>query len=198
MPDQDNKIISEFIDFIDNHQQQEDLQSAYYQLGFICSVQALPELVDLEQWLNMMSRGEQPINFEDQAQAVEYAQWILQVVEYIQSQYQQAIPLTDLHCEAWLDEQNKISNRGAEFAQGFLEAVQLFNDNWLIIEDSASTQNLFQTTLLLLTKLNPPQQMPAELATLFNDLPESDEIIAILPQLLSNLAYHAAQYISQE
>jgi len=198
MPDQDNKIISEFIDFIDNHQQQEDLQSAYYQLGFICSVQALPELVDLEQWLNMMSRGEQPIHFEDQAQAVEYAQWILQVVEYIQSQYQQAIPLTDLHCEAWLDEQNKISNRGTEFAQGFLEAVQLFNDNWLIIEDSASTQNLFQTTLLLLTKLNPPQQMPAELATLFNDLPESDEIIAILPQLLSNLAYHAAQYISQE
>jgi len=198
MPDQDNKIISEFIDFIDNHQQQEGLQSAYYQLGFICSVQALPELVDLEQWLNMMSRGEQPIHFEDQAQAVEYAQWILQVVEYIQSQYQQAIPLTDLHCEAWLDEQNKISNRGTEFAQGFLEAVQLFNDNWLIIEDSASTQNLFQTTLLLLTKLNPPQQMPAELATLFNDLPESDEIIAILPQLLSNLAYHAAQYISQE
>ncbi|MEL0628753.1 UPF0149 family protein [Psychromonas aquatilis] len=198
MPNQDNKIISEFIDFIDNHQQQEDLQSAYYQLGFICSVQALPELVELEQWLNMMSRGEQPINFEDQAQAVEYAQWILQVVEYIQVQYQQAIPLTDLHCEAWLDEQNKISNRGAEFAKGFLEAVQLFNENWLIIEDSASTQNLFQTTLLLLTKLNPPQQMPAELVTLFTDLPESDEIIAILPQLLSNLAYHAAQYISQE
>lgn len=194
MADHQSEIMTQFIDFIKDHKQHQVLQSAYYQLGFICSVQALPDSVDLSVWLNAMCRGEQAISFDSQAQAIEYAQMVLKLVEHIQVHYQEAIPLNDLECERWLDNQRNITNDAADFANGFLDAVQLLNDKWVIIENNPATQGLFQTTILLLTKLTSPEGIPEKVKTLIDGLPEPAEIMAILPKLLSNLAYNAAQH----
>jgi len=189
MPETTNNEFTDFIEFNSQHTLSSLLQPSYYQLGFMCSVQAIPELVDLEEWLFYLWRDGN-ISFDDQAQATEYAQHILRLTTHINERYEQALPLTELHCEHWLTETSTAAN---EFSAGFLAAIDVFNTRWLAVDADPNAQNLLQTSILLLSKLAPADQVAAETATLFEQLPDASEILAILPTLISQLAYTASQ-----
>ena len=192
MPKLQKNHFMSFIDFNKNNPLVEHLQPAYYQLGFICSVQAVPELIDLEKWLVYLWRDD-VISFDNEKQATEYAQVVLTMLAEIDSLYEQAKPLDQLNCMNWLGEQNLLSENAILFASGFLAAIEIFNAEWLQVESDKSVQNLLQTTVLLITKLTKNENTPPELLDIFKQLPEVEEILKILPSLMSNLAYSAAQ-----
>lgn len=198
MPGHLNNVLMDFIVFNENHEQSANLQTPYYQLGFICSVQALPEMVDLEQWLSYLWLDGVDISFDDEEQATEYAKKVLTLVSDIQKLYQQAIPLDDLNSQQWLTQENVLTDDAIAFASGFLVAIELFSAQWTSIEQDANTQNILQTTILLLSKLAPAENIDAQHKALLAQLPEPVEILRILPQLLSNLAYTAAQNVQTD
>lgn len=192
MPDHQSNIVTDFIHFNETHPLAASLKPAYYQLGLICSLQALPALLDLEQWLLHLWQ-DQIISFDDEKQAADYAKTVLKFVSTVQASYEEALPLNELECTKWLNEDKSVAQNGIEFATGFLAAIELFNAEWLVVEHDENTQNILQTTILLLTKLAPPEEIDQQLNDLFEQLPEFSEILHILPQLLSNLAFSAAQ-----
>jgi len=198
MPDHQSNVFMDFIRYSENYQQLQQLQPTYYQLGFICSVQALPELIDLEQWLGYLWQEGADMTFENQQQAADFANNVLKLVAELQSLYQQAIPLNGLNCKTWIDNEQILSVNAVQFSAGFLAAIELFNSHWLGLEDQPEAQNLLQTTILLLSKLAPAEDVDQTLLDLFQQLPETDEILQILPQLLSNLAYSAASISSSD
>jgi len=192
MPDHQSNVFMDFIRYSENCQQLQQLQPTYYQLGFICSVQALPELVDLEQWLAHLWQEGADMSFDNQQQATDFANHVLKLVAELQSLYQQGIPLNELNCKTWIDHEQVLSANAIQFSAGYLAAIELFNNRWLGLEEQPEAQNLLQTTILLLSKLAPAEDVDQTLLDLFQELPKADEILQILPQLLSNLAYSAA------
>ncbi|WP_298941347.1 UPF0149 family protein [uncultured Psychromonas sp.] len=197
MPNHLNNVFMDFITFNKNHVQSASLQTPYYQLGFICSVQAQPELVDLEQWLSYLWLEDVDVSFDDEEQATEYAKKVLNIVADIQKIYQQAIPLDNLNCDQWLSEEGILTEQGIQFATGFLVAIEIFNEQWALVEQDVDTHNIFQTTILLLSKLAPADNIDQQHTELLAQLPEPVEILRILPQLLSNLAYNAGHITAQ-
>jgi len=193
MPDHQHSAFIGFIAFNENLKQREHLHNPYYQLGFICSVQALPEQVDLEQWLAYLWLDGVDISFDNEQQATEYAKNVLKLVSEIQNLYQHAMPLNDLNCNQWLSEQQILSNEASQFSAGFLAAIEHFNTQWAAVDEQPNTQNMLQTTILLLSKLAAAENIDQQRLALFEQLPDPVEILQILPQLLSNLAYSAAQ-----
>ena len=182
----------DFVNFNENHLLVKKLKPAYYQLGFMCSVQALPELLDLEQWLVYLWNDE--ISFDDEQQATEYAQIILNMTSEINALYENMAPLSALNCDTWISNGNQqVNKNGSDFAAGFLSAIELFNAQWSLVEDDEATQNMLQTTILLLTKLLPKEEIEAQFLEIIDQLPKVAEILQILPQLMSNLAYSVAQ-----
>ena len=192
MPESQSNFFMDFIDFNKSHLLTESLQPAYYQLGFMCNVQALPELIDLERWLAYLwCNGK--VSFENESQAIEYAQTVLSLTADIANLYENAVPLDLLDCTQWVNEKDIVSENAINFATGFLAAVEVFDKEWAEIEKNETAQNMLQTTILLLTKLTKNEHTPPELLALFEQLPENAEILKILPSLISNLAYSASQ-----
>ena len=192
-----NAVLMDFVAFNENHAQSANLQTPYYQLGFICSVQALPEMVELEQWLSYLWLEGVDISFDGEEQASEYAKKVLNLVAEIQQMYQQAIPLEGLNSQQWLTQENALTDDAIAFASGFLVAIELFSDQWTSVEQDVNTQNILQTTILLLSKLAPAENIDKQHKELLAQLPEPIEILRILPQLLSNLAYTAGHSTAQ-
>lgn len=184
----------DFIRFNENHLLVEKLKPAYYQLGFMCSVQALPDLLDLEHWLVYLWHDE--ISFDNEQQATEYAQTILKTASEISALYQTMAPLNALNCESWVNEDQEINHNGSQFAAGFLGAIELFNAQWASTENDETVQNMLQTTILLLTKLLPIEEVDPQFLEIIDQLPEVTEVLKVLPQLMSNLAYSAAQSVA--
>jgi len=193
-----NHCFMDFINFNKDLPFSDRLQSPYYQLGFICSVQAVPEIVELEDWLSHLWLPKEKIQFDNETQATHYAQQILLIANEINELYSQAIPLTSLNSLQWLDQQQQLTQNGVDFAEGFLMAIEQFNEQWLRVSHNETTQNLLQTTILLLTKLIPEQESHSSLSSVFEQLPETAEILSILPQLMSQLAFVAAEHGSSE
>lgn len=193
MSDNQNKVLSEFVEFNDKLTTLKGLHTSYYQIGFICSVQALPELLDLDQWLHYLWQSEAEVSFDNEQQATAYAEKVLALTHEIQSAYQEAIPLNGLQCEHWLTPDNVLTAHAVEFCSGFLAAIELFNEQWESVEGDTNSENILQTTILLLTKIAPVDANDPQFLAIVDQLPEYHEILAILPQLLSNLAYSAAQ-----
>jgi len=188
-----NNVFSDYIDFNSKHKLNQRLQSAHYQIGFICCIQALAEDLGLEQWLPHLSIDDAEISFTNEEEAVAYGQKLMKLVEHVQSFYQDGIALTTLDSMLTLNAKGGATDETVEFCNGFLNAIELFNDHWLVIEQHQATQELFQTTVLLLTKLTEPENTNQQIKDLFEQLPEANEIINIVPQLLSHLAYTIKQ-----
>lgn len=195
MPSFPNNILLDFVAFNDDHVLADKLRPSYYQLGFICGVQALPEDLDLEQWLAYLWKDGLAISFDNENQATHYAQNILTLVDFLQVTYAEAKPLQQLDEIMWIDDEQKITTEGGYFAAGFLAAIDIFNENWLFTNNDLQAQNLLQTTILLLTKLSSPAVIDEQTMLLFSELPSELEIINILPQLISHLANSAAQCV---
>lgn len=197
MSSQQQQVISQFIQFIETHPLNKQFQSSYFQLGFICNVQALPELVDLELWLPYLWLEKTALSFDNEQQATQYATQVLGLVEELRSSYQQAIPLTGLQVENWLDEQQQATTQASEFCLGYIAAIEAFNEHWAVLDAHPDVQNILQTTILLLSKLTPAEQCEESLQAVFAQLPEPVEIVGIIPKLLTNLAF-SATHINQQ
>ncbi|MDN2662011.1 UPF0149 family protein [Psychromonas sp. 14N.309.X.WAT.B.A12] len=193
MPDNQKKVLFDFIELNGQLNSIKGLHTSYYQIGFICSVQALPELLDLEQWLSYLWKSNAEMSFDNEQQATDYAQRVIALTNEIQTAYQEAIPLNGLQCHDWLTPDKQLSEQAIQFASGFLAAVEIFNEQWTTVEGDSNSENILQTTILLLTKLAPPDANDPQFLAIVDQLPKYHEILAILPQLLSNLAYSAAQ-----
>lgn len=186
-------MYTDFIVFNKIHPQAKKLQPIYYQIGLICSVQALPEIIDLELWLPCLWRDGVDISFDNQQQASEYARTVLKMANDIQALYQESLPLQDLDCETWLDCHKNANDKGVQFAKGFLAGIEIFNAQWSVADEDINTQNLLQTAILLLSKIAPTEEIDEALLAIFDQLPKVSEIMTVLPLLLTNLAVNAAQ-----
>ncbi|WP_409439384.1 UPF0149 family protein [Psychromonas sp. GE-S-Ul-11] len=193
MPDTQKKALFDFIEMNGRLNSIKGLHTSYYQIGFICSVQALPELLDLDQWLSYLWQPNAEMSFDNELQATEYAQKVIALTNEIQAAYQEAIPLNGLQCHDWLTPDKLLSEQAVQFSSGFLAAIEIFNEQWESVEGDSNSENILQTTILLLTKLAPEDANDPQFLAIVDQLPEYHEILAILPQLLSNLAYSAAQ-----
>jgi len=193
MPDNQKKVLFDFIELNGQLNSIKGLHTSYYQIGFICSVQALPELLDLDQWLSYLWKSNAEMSFDNEQQATDYAKSVIALTNEIQTAYQEAIPLNGLQCHDWLTPDKQLSEQAIQFASGFLAAVEIFNEQWTTVEGDSNSENILQTTILLLTKLAPADANDPQFLAIVDQLPEYHEILSILPQLLSNLAYSAAQ-----
>ncbi|RBW47876.1 hypothetical protein DS885_00795 [Psychromonas sp. B3M02] len=193
MPDNQKMALFDFIELNGQFNSIKGLHTSYYQIGFMCSVQALPELLDLDQWLSYLWQADAEMTFDNEQQATNYAQKVLALSNEIQASYQEAIPLNGLQCHDWLTPDKQLTEQAVQFASGFLAAIEVFSEQWESVEGDSNSENILQTTILLLTKLAPVDANDPQFLAIVDQLPEYHEILAILPQLLSNLAYSAAQ-----
>ena len=158
--------------------------------GFICAVAALPEALELQDWFPCLwMPGCEPL-FSSEALAIDFASAVLPVYENVLLKYQQREPLI-LSSQLWLDEDLQITKQGRAFASGYLSGFQYFEECWqnLNLSDGSETQQLLQTTLLLLTKMATPNSNDPQMQALFIELPTIQEIVSSLPQLLAALGH---------
>jgi len=158
--------------------------------GFICAVAALPEALELQDWFPCLwISGNEP-SFNSEALAIDFASAVLPLYEHFLLSYQQTEPLK-LSSQLWLDEDCLVTAQGSAFASGYLFGFQYFEQRWqnLNLSDGSEAQQLLQTTLLLLAKMATPNSDDPQMQALFIELPEMQEIVSTLPQLLAALGH---------
>jgi uncharacterized protein YecA (UPF0149 family) len=153
-----------------------DVNFAY---AFI-SAMAASEL-ELSQWMPMLFINDSG-SLSSQEIASDFAQAVLAIYENSHQKLQQQIPLYLPIIENVSEENESLS----QYANGYLQALMLIdNIQVLRFPDGSTEDNLQQTCLLLLDKLasfktNDPQKL-----ALFKQLPTNEEIVSLLPTLLS-------------
>ena len=154
-----------------------DVDFAY---AFI-SAMASSEL-DLSQWMPMLFVSEEE-SLSNQEIATEFAQKVLAIYENCQQKLSLQVPL-------YLPEEGVI-----EFANGYLQALMLIdNIQTLSFPEGSAADNLQQTCILLLDKLATPETNDVQKLAMFEQLPSTDEIIALLPSLLSHYGAQCLQF----
>lgn len=153
-----------------------DVNFAY---GFISAMAA--SALDLSQWMPMLFVNESE-SLSSEKIASDFALAVLAIYENSHQALQQQIPLCLPIDKNVLAEDDKI----CQLANGYLQALMLI-DNLQALrfpEDSAE-DNLQQTCLLLLDKLATPKSNDPQKIALFEQLPSNEEIVTLLPMLLS-------------
>lgn len=163
-------------------------------LGFICAISAAPIQLELQDWLPGLWADGQTPSFSNERLAVEFATAAMQFYDACLSSYQEPIALT-LPTQGWINESLEITGQGRSFAFGYLAGFQSVEDIWQNIEmaEGGSLEQLLQTSTLLLSKIANPAGDDPHMLTVFNQLPEADEIISSLPLLLSTLGHFSLQ-----
>ncbi|ABM03142.1 yecA family protein [Psychromonas ingrahamii 37] len=160
-------------------------------LGFICAISASPTQLDLQDWLPCLwAEGLMP-SFSNEQLAVEFATACMQFYDACLTGYQQSIALV-LPTQRWINESLEITEQGSRFASGYLSGFQSIEQNIEIVKEGTLEQ-LLQTATLLLSKITNPSGDNLEMLTLFNQLPEVDEIVSSLPLLLGTLGHFSLQ-----
>lgn len=163
-------------------------------LGFICAVSAAPTQLELQDWLPCLwAEGRTP-SFSNEQLAVEFATAGMQFYDACLTSYQQSIALT-LPTQRWINESLEITEQGRRFAFGYLSGFQSVEEIWQNIgmPKEGTLVQLLQTTTLLLSKITNPSGDDPHMLTVFNQLPEMDEIVSSLPLLLSTLGHFSLQ-----
>lgn len=160
-------------------------------LGFICAISANPSQLELQDWLPCLwAEGRSP-SFSNEQLAVEFATAGMQFYDACLTSYEQSIALT-LPTQRWINESLEITAQGRGFAFGYLSGFQSVEQNIEMAEEGKLEQ-LLQTTTLLLSKMTNSSNNDPQMLTLFNQLPEMDEIVSSLPLLLSTLGHYSLQ-----
>ncbi|HEY5715681.1 MAG TPA: UPF0149 family protein [Psychromonas sp.] len=169
-------------------------KDAQQMLGFICAICSAPEQVDLQQWLPYLWTEGQAPSFSNEQLAIDFATAARQFYDACLANYKQAIPLL-LPTSQWLNEFLQVTEKGRNFALGYLSGFQHVEQNWLDvwIEPESSLEQLLQTTTLLLSKMANSAGDDPQLLSLFAQLPEVEEIVSSLPLLLSTLGHLSLQ-----
>ncbi|PKH03161.1 YecA family protein [Psychromonas sp. MB-3u-54] len=160
-------------------------------LGVICAVSAAPTQLDLQDWLPCLWAEGQTPSFSNEQLAVEFAAAGMQFYDACLTGYQQSIALM-LPTQRWINKSLEITEQGSRFALGYLSGFQSIEQNIEIVEEGKLEQ-LLQTTTLLLSKIANPSGDNPDMLTLFNQLPEMDEIVSSLPLLLGTLGHFSLQ-----
>jgi hypothetical protein len=160
-------------------------------LGIICAVSAAPTQLDLQDWLPCLWAEGQTPSFSNQQLAVEFAAAGMQFYDACLTGYQQSIALT-LPTQRWINKSLEITEQGSRFALGYLSGFQSIEQNIEIVEEAKLVQ-LLQTTTLLLSKIAHPNGDNPDMLTVFNQLPEMDEIVSSLPLLLGTVGHFSLQ-----
>ena len=157
-------------------------------LGFISVIAASPEPLELQDWFPYLwAQGLSP-TFSNEALAQAFAAAVLQYYESCIVNYQQATPL-GLPAMQWLDEYQEVTDQGIAFASGYLAGFHSIEHCWqrLNLAAGSASEQLLQTTMLLLSKMATPNTSDPQMQALFVQLPDMPEIIHSLPSLLSAL-----------
>lgn len=157
-------------------------------LGFLCIIAASPEPLDMQDWFPYLWKQGKAPSFNSETLAVDFASAVLHFYENCLLNYQQSKPLI-LPIELWLNAQQEITEQGIAFACGFLAGFQHSEANWqnLNLLPGSESGQLLQTTILLLSKMAMPNSDEPQMQALFAQLPDMQEIVTALPQLLSAL-----------
>ena len=151
--------------------------------AFICAM-ASSEL-SLEQWMPLLFvEGKE--HFSDEKVASDFAQSVLAIYQQANANFLEDEPLKltcDMSCSAIHDAINN-------FAKGYLHALMMIDNLQMssFVESSAEA-NLQQTCLLLLDKLANPDTQDVQKLAIFEQLPSHDEIVELLPTLLSRYGH---------
>jgi yecA family protein len=165
-------------------------------LGVICAISAAPSQLDLQDWLPCLWAEGQTPSFSNEQLAVEFATAGMQFYDACLTRYQESIALT-LPTQRWINESLEITEQGSHFALGYLSGFQSIEQHIEIVEEGKLEQ-LLQTTTLLLSKIANPSGDNPDMLTLFNQLPEMDEIVSSLPLLLGTLGHFSLQANSHD
>lgn len=157
-----------------------DIDFAY---AFICSM-ANGEL-ELQQWMPMLFLVEEH-SFSSEELASDFANRVLSIYQQAIKSFQNNTPLI-LSLEATLLDADKAI---VNFANGYNQGLMLIDNLQLApFAENSPTINLQQTCLLLLDKLSTPQTDDMQRLAFFEQLPNRDEIISLLPSLLANYGH---------
>jgi yecA family protein len=160
-------------------------------LGFICAISAAPTQLDLQDWLPCLWAEGQTPSFSNEQLAVEFATAGMQFYDACLTGYQQSIALR-LPTQRWINEWLEITEQGSRFALGYLSGFQRVEPN-IVMPEEGQLEQLLQTTTLLLSKMANPSNDDPQMLTLFNQLPEMNEIVSSLPLLLGTLGHFSLQ-----
>lgn len=163
-------------------------------LGFICAISAAPTQLELQDWLPCLWAEGQAPSFSNEQLAVEFATAAMQFYDACLSCYQEPVALR-LPTKGWINESLQITGQGRSFACGYLAGFQSVEEIWQNIEmaEGGTLEQLLQTSTLLLSKMANPSNDDPHMLTVFNQLPEMDEIISSLALLLSTLGHFSLQ-----
>lgn len=157
-----------------------DIDFAY---AFICAM-ASSEL-DLQQWMPMLFISDNH-HFSDEKIASEFGQTILVI-------YQQAMQCYQDEKSLPLQLEQSASSTGqswVNFANGYLQALMLIDNLQLTqFQENSAIAQLQQTCLLLLDKLATIETDDLQKQALFEQLPSNNEIITLLPTLLTSYGH---------
>lgn len=188
----ENLPLGRFFYGINAMQDYQDLQKLYaiaeinescvnidFAYAFI-SAMASSEL-DLSQWMPMLFVNQKDSLSGEQV-ATELAQKVVVIYENCQQNFALRTPL-------YVPESDVI-----QFANGYLQALMLIdNVQALRFTAGSAEDNLQQTCLLLLDKLATPETNDAQKLAMFEQLPSSEEIVTLLPSLLSHYGAQCLQ-----
>ena len=148
--------------------------------AFICAMAS--SAFELEQWMPLLfSDGES--NFSNEKLASDFAQSVLAIYQQASQTFEQGLPLQLLIQNSISTEQDAMFN----FANGYLQAlIMIENMNMSQFEEGSAEANLQQTCFLLLDKLATRETDDEQKIALFEQLPSNNEIVALLPDLLTH------------
>ncbi|MCW8996437.1 MAG: UPF0149 family protein [Psychromonas sp.] len=167
-------------------------------LGIICVIAASPEPLELQDWFPQLWKQGSAPSFASETLAVDFASAALQFYENCLLNYQQSTPLI-LPVEQWLNEEQQVTDTGIAFASAYLSGFEHVKDGWqrLNVAPESEAAQLLQTTMLLLSKMATPDSNDQQMQALFRQLPDMQEIVAALPQLLSALGHFSVRFDEQ-
>lgn len=153
-----------------------DIDFAY---AFICAMASSE--IELAQWMPLLFVSEET-QFSNEGLANDYAKVILAIYEHCIDCFQQGLPLL-----LTADNSKSSYNEAVlQYSKGYLEALMLIdNAQGLRFVEGSAEANLQQTCLLLLDKLVSSETQDVQKLALFEQLPNHNEIIQLLPTLLS-------------
>lgn len=194
-----NSSYQQLISVFHESEIQEGARDFHELLGYISAISASPQPLEIHEWLpDLWRQGVQP-SFSTEKLASDFASAVLGFYEDCLTNYHLNQPL-DLPVISWLDQSEGVSGEGIAFASGYLFAFDSIEEYWQALnlpEDSESNQ-LLQTSMLLLSKMATPNVVEPEMEALFNQLPAMTEIVAVLPRLLATLGYFSVSVKSHD
>lgn len=176
------------IDLYATSEIKESIRDIHESLGFIVAISLSPQSIELQNWLPLLAKQGGELSFSNEQLASDFASVTLAFNQQCLTESQALTPL-NLPSELWLDDNDKISQSGHLFAIGFLSGFNAFESMWDALASNPESEQILQTTMLLLSKMAGLNSEDPQMQALFEQLPSMAEIVDSVPTLLSALGH---------